>query len=197
MAAMKRYVENEQANEQINQIAALVSSGNSDSEIAEHLTRSGAVNLKYAEVHWTPQDVKEIRISFNLAVVGQKFCRRCSNEVKQEAIKCRHCGADLLANESAIPSSSSSTCPFCRTEIPSDATVCRSCGAKKGYTTAQGVVYGEVQTIIFGIALPAVSLLAPLAFFGANAITGVWALIMLVPVAHSIYRLSTGGVWYR
>ena len=89
------------------------------------------------------------------------------------------------------------TCPFCMTEISDQASVCKSCGATKGYTTANGSIYGESQTIIFGVILPLALGIAPFIFFGFNIITLIWLGIMLIPVLFSLFRLKTGGRWYR
>ena len=45
-------------------------------------------------------------------------------------------------------------CPFCMREIADGASVCQGCGAQKGYTQAQGIIYGREQTILFGILIP-------------------------------------------
>lgn len=88
-------------------------------------------------------------------------------------------------------------CRFCYTEIPDQATICRGCGAVKGFSQAQGVVYGARQTKIFGIFLPAILAAVPLAVFGLSPFILPWAAVMAVPIAVSIYRLAVGGVWYR
>jgi hypothetical protein len=89
------------------------------------------------------------------------------------------------------------TCPFCMETIHDDALVCRGCGAKKGYTTANGVIYAKSRTVAFGIIFPALLLIAPFVVFGALPITAIWAAIMAIPILWSTYRLSTGPSWYR
>ena len=89
------------------------------------------------------------------------------------------------------------TCPFCMETVHDDALVCRGCGAQKGYTTANGAVYGKSLTVAFGIVLPALFLIAPFVVFGALPILAIWAVILAIPILWSIHRLNTGPVWYR
>jgi uncharacterized RDD family membrane protein YckC len=98
---MKTYVKDENANKQVNIIATLVSSGKSDAEIANHLTKTEVVNLAYAEVFWSADDVEQIRTDHGLAPDGMKLCPSCRKEIKKEAIKCRHCGTDLTSGPPA------------------------------------------------------------------------------------------------
>jgi hypothetical protein len=94
-------------------------------------------------------------------------------------------------------------CPFCMHDIPEGATVCIGCHAEKGYTQAQGKVYGRALTIFYGIVLPgAIALgLFWLWLFHRGPDGEPWALYVtaffLIPVVLSVWRLTTGPVWYR
>jgi len=75
------------------------------------------------------------------------------------------------------------------------ATVCPGCNAKKGYTQAQGNVYGKGRTIVWGIAIPGV--IALILFLIGNAFTIIIGLILVIPVVLSARRLKIGPVWYQ
>ncbi|MYZ49227.1 DUF2207 domain-containing protein [Propylenella binzhouense] len=87
-------------------------------------------------------------------------------------------------------------CPFCKTELHRDAVICPGCGARKGFTSANGVVYGRGGTIAFGIALPLVLGLAPLLIFGPNLFVLGWIVIMAIPAVFSWRRLNGGPRWF-
>jgi hypothetical protein len=62
-----------------------------------------------------------------------RTCDYCREEVKPEAIKCKHCGSRLAPEKP----SHGGTCPFCKEQIAADALKCKHCksallGAAKG-----------------------------------------------------------------
>ena len=87
-------------------------------------------------------------------------------------------------------------------EVPNGATVCSGCQAEKGYTQAQGTVYGRGRTIAFGVVLPGAIAILFLWWWIGIRVPGVhWPLYVaaffFIPVVLSVWRLAKGPVWYR
>jgi hypothetical protein len=85
-------------------------------------------------------------------------------------------------------------CPFCKSCVHEDATVCPFCKAQKGYTQAQGIVYGKFGTVLCGIIIPSLLMIGCLFIPSYFALV---ACIFLIPIVLSVWRLKTGPVWYR
>lgn len=118
-------------------------------------------------------------------------CKDCGNEVSDSAASCPKCGAPVPK----VMGAGEEQCPFCETVVSSTARVCKGCGARKGYTHAQGNVYGKGQTIAMGIVVPAILAIIALMF---NAAFGtIVLLIMLIPIVLSSIRLKKGEIWFR
>jgi uncharacterized protein YbjQ (UPF0145 family) len=66
---VKNYVDNPEANQQINLIADLLAKGCSDDAVADHLKAHRIPNLAGADGHWTVDDISKIRIDFALTPI--------------------------------------------------------------------------------------------------------------------------------
>lgn len=125
-------------------------------------------------------------------------CRECGNQISELAASCPRCGAPALSPRTQPQEPNKTTCPVCHTAISIHATTCPGCHAKKGYTQANGVIYGPIRTVLFGILLP--GFFALVAFsLAATYSSGVIALVgafFALPVVLSLKRLITGPVWY-
>ena len=118
-------------------------------------------------------------------------CKECDRDVSDAAAACPNCGAPVPKTIDA----DEEQCPFCMTVVRAEATVCPNCKAKKGYTQAQGTVYGKGLTIFWGIIVPA--LIAIFAFSFGTTFGNLVGLVLLIPVGLSGWRLKSGPVWYQ
>ena len=62
---MEKYVENKEANRQVNKIKDLVVLGYSDEEIVERFEIDGEENLAASGSIWSNSDIEKVRLSFN------------------------------------------------------------------------------------------------------------------------------------
>lgn len=127
----KRYVEDTQANKQINKIAALVSKGMPDGQIAD-LFDGKVTNKKRGNTTWRPEDILDIRTGFSFGVSDKPE----SNQVKR-------------ANKK---SARLTECKTCGAEISKNARVCPQCGQRKTTPTTYGCLTIIVITVILSIA---------------------------------------------
>ena len=65
---------------------------------------------------------------------GIAQCPFCKEEIKTDAILCKHCGSHLQLKRP----SHGGTCPFCKEEIKADAVVCKHCRSQLGPSEAGG-----------------------------------------------------------
>jgi len=118
-------------------------------------------------------------------------CIECNNEVSDAAASCPKCGAPVPRTLAA----DQEACPFCMTAVHESATICPGCRARKGYTHAQGVIYGKFQTWLFGVIVPGIiALIAFGTFTGIGFLVG---LVFLIPVVLCGLRLKNGPVWFQ
>ena len=118
-------------------------------------------------------------------------CKDCDNEVSDSAESCPKCGAPIVK----AVGEDQEQCPFCMSILSADAAVCTGCNAMKGYTHAQGNVYGKGKTIAMGIALPGI--IAFIAFGFSSTFSTFVGLFLLIPVILSARRLMKGEIWFR
>lgn len=52
-------------------------------------------------------------------------CPHCKEEIKLEAVKCKHCGSWVAAERP----SHEGTCPYCKEQINQEAIKCKHCGS--------------------------------------------------------------------
>jgi hypothetical protein len=69
-------------------------------------------------------------------------CLYCKEEIKPEAIKCKHCSSKLVKATLSHPSHEG-VCPFCKESIKSDAIKCKHC--KTSLTTDSDCGYNDVN----------------------------------------------------
>lgn len=92
---MKHYVDNQQANKQINLIANLLERGETEGSIAKALNQRGIKHLQHPEERWTASDVQAIR---------QQFLSRSKPQVEYKVVRVTEGGCStLLFGASAIP----------------------------------------------------------------------------------------------
>ncbi len=125
-------------------------------------------------------------------------CNECGNQISDSAAACPRCGAPVMRQ----PAEHQEFCPFCKTIVDRDATVCPGCEAVKGYTTANGRIYGRGRTIFWGVIMPILFALFFFALAGAGSDAAAFfglllGSVMLIPIVLSIRRLITGPVWFR
>lgn len=118
-------------------------------------------------------------------------CSDCGNEVSDAAASCPKCGAPVPKTVGP----DQEQCPFCETVVSQTARVCPGCGAQKGYTQAQGNVYGKGQTIAMGIVVPGIIALIALMF--GTTFGYIVFFILAIPVVLSTRRLMKGEIWFR
>lgn len=56
------------------------------------------------------------------------ICPFCKEEIKDGAIKCKHCGSML--NTTTTVNQKKISCPFCKEEIEEGVTICKHCNSK-------------------------------------------------------------------
>lgn len=59
---------------------------------------------------------------------GTRECPFCKEEIKADAIKCKHCGSAVAPERP----SHGGTCPYCKEAINPDAVKCKHCGSMVG-----------------------------------------------------------------
>jgi Double zinc ribbon len=82
---------------------------------------------------------------------GVRRCPFCKEEIKSDAIKCKHCGSRVTPERPAH----GGLCPYCKEEINPEATKCKHCksllntdqSGDCGCTDGQGVAYGPSQAM--------------------------------------------------
>jgi len=63
-----------------------------------------------------------------MATESATTCPLCKEKIHEDAVRCKHCGADIEAARSALPSHEG-TCPFCKESINPEAKVCWHCAS--------------------------------------------------------------------
>ena len=73
-----------------------------------------------------------------MAEASTKECEFCKEEIKADAIRCKHCGSAI---DSPGPTHGG-TCPYCKEEINPDAVKCKWCGSTVAEATQTAFGYG-------------------------------------------------------
>lgn len=66
-----------------------------------------------------------------MAEASTKECDFCKEEIRADAIRCKHCGAAV----GRPGPTHGGTCPYCKEEIKADAIKCKHCGSWVANTT--------------------------------------------------------------
>jgi hypothetical protein len=69
-----------------------------------------------------------------MAEASTKECDFCKEEIRADAIRCKHCGSVV----GSPGPTHGGTCPYCKEEINADAIKCKHCGSWVGDTTHAG-----------------------------------------------------------
>ena len=75
-------------------------------------------------------------------VNNENTCLYCKEEIKPEAIKCKHCSSKLVKATPSHPSHEG-VCPFCKESIKPDAIKCKHC--KTSLATDSDCGYNDVN----------------------------------------------------
>lgn len=60
-----------------------------------------------------------------------RTCPFCKEEIKADAIKCKHCKSKLAP----VQPDHEGVCPFCKEDVNPEAIKCKHCGSQIGYTS--------------------------------------------------------------
>lgn len=150
---MKRYVNNEHANEQINIISRLVNEGLSDSEISLRLAELGYKNLAAEDGAWTISTISGIRKDFRLDAEQSSGEIISKSSISADAPKaCKKCGFSIPENSKFCPScgtttASQSDCYRCGMKLSPTDSFCSSCGAETGGSAAASQISGLILSV--------------------------------------------------
>ena len=68
-------------------------------------------------------------------------CPYCKEEIKVDAIKCKHCGSSVEPKKPAHDG----TCPYCKETIHPEAIKCKHCKSNLVAASSEAIVHDEMQ----------------------------------------------------